>query len=86
MPNLLLNVRLRELGLMGASGDTSNTVKKLAFISSGTPEAEDARKRLAEKYGDAAPEDADCIVALGGDGSCCARFIVIWIRANLFTA
>ena len=53
---------------MGASGDTSNTVKKLAFISSGTPEAEDARKRLAEKYGDAAPEDADCIVALGGDG------------------
>jgi NAD+ kinase len=53
---------------MGASGDSSSGSRKLAFISSGTPEAEDARLRLVEKYGDVAPEEADCIVALGGDG------------------
>ncbi|PPD46174.1 MAG: NAD kinase [Methylocystis sp.] len=53
---------------MGASGDSPNPVKKLAFLSSGTPEAEEARLRLVDKYGDVAPEEADCIVALGGDG------------------
>ncbi|MFM8646464.1 MAG: NAD kinase [Methylocystis sp.] len=53
---------------MAGAGDFSNAVKKLAFISSGTPEADDARQRLAEKYGEAPPEEADCIVALGGDG------------------
>ncbi len=53
---------------MGASGETSSTVKKIAFISSGMPEAEEARLRLVEKYGDVPPEEADCIVALGGDG------------------
>ena len=53
---------------MGASGDAGNTFRKLAFISSGAPEAEEARQRLIEKYGDTPPEDADCIVALGGDG------------------
>jgi NAD+ kinase len=53
---------------MGASAEASNPAKKLAFLSSGTPEAEEARLRLAEKYGDVPPEEADCIVALGGDG------------------
>lgn len=53
---------------MGATGDASTAFKNLAFISSGAPEAEEARRRLVEKYGDADPEDADCIVALGGDG------------------
>jgi NAD+ kinase len=53
---------------MGASGDAPTATKKLAFLSSGTPEAEEARLRLVEKYGDAPPEEADCIVALGGDG------------------
>jgi len=53
---------------MGASGDTPNQVKKFAFLASGTPEAEEARRRLVEKYGDVPPEEADCIVALGGDG------------------
>jgi NAD+ kinase len=31
-------------------------------------EAEDARARLAKRYGEAAPKDANVIVALGGDG------------------
>ncbi len=53
---------------MGATGDASTAFKNLAFISSGAPEADEARRRLVEKYGDAEPEDADCIVALGGDG------------------
>ena len=37
-------------------------------MSSGAPEAEEARQRLVAKYGAVAPEEADCIVALGGDG------------------
>jgi NAD+ kinase len=52
---------------MSEAGETPN-YKKLAFLSSGTPEAEEARMRLVAKYGEAAPEEADCIVALGGDG------------------
>ncbi|AZG76886.1 NAD kinase [Methylocystis rosea] len=57
---------------MGAAGDQQNHGKKpcahLAFLASGAPEAEDSRQRLIEKYGDCPPEEADCIVALGGDG------------------
>ena len=40
----------------------------LAFVAAPMPEAEAARKRLAARYGDAAPDKADVIVALGGDG------------------
>ena len=59
---------------MGAGNNASenvesrNPTKALAFLSSGAPEAEEARIRLVAKYGDVAPEEADCIVALGGDG------------------
>ena len=59
---------------MGGGGGTeaedslANPARTLAFLSSGAPEAEEARARLVEKYGDAPPEEADCIVALGGDG------------------
>jgi NAD+ kinase len=42
--------------------------KRIAFVASDTRAAERARRRLAARYGDAAPEDADVIVALGGDG------------------
>jgi NAD+ kinase len=52
---------------MSEPGETPNS-KKLAFLSSGTPEADEARTRLVGKYGDVPPEEADCIVALGGDG------------------
>src|SRR5436305_4569340 len=41
---------------------------RIAFVASPIGEAEEARARLAERYGDAAPADADVIVALGGDG------------------
>ncbi|MDE2364599.1 MAG: NAD kinase [Hyphomicrobiales bacterium] len=45
-----------------------NRYQKLAFLSSGTPEADAARARLVASYGDAAVEEADVAVPLGGDG------------------
>ncbi len=42
--------------------------ERLAFLSSGTPEAERARADLSAIYGNARPDEADVIVALGGDG------------------
>ncbi|ABS66888.1 NAD(+) kinase [Xanthobacter versatilis] len=41
---------------------------KIAFVASQTPEAESARERLMARYGAVEQEDADVIVALGGDG------------------
>jgi NAD+ kinase len=42
--------------------------KRIAFVASAVPEAQRARRRLVQRYGDARPETADVIVALGGDG------------------
>lgn len=42
--------------------------KRIAFVSSDTPEASSAQKRLADAYGNASAQDCDVIVALGGDG------------------
>ena len=41
---------------------------RIAFVASPSAEAQDARARLVKRYDAAAPEDADVIVALGGDG------------------
>ena len=41
---------------------------RLAFIASETPEAETARQKLAQIYGDVDPQEADVVVTLGGDG------------------
>ena len=41
---------------------------KLAFLSSGTPEADAARDRLVAHYGDTPLGEADVAVPLGGDG------------------
>ena len=38
------------------------------FVASETPEAQAALAKLTERYGNADPEQADVIVALGGDG------------------
>jgi NAD+ kinase len=43
-------------------------VTRLAFVASERPEAQDARDRLAARYGDASESEAQAIVALGGDG------------------
>ena len=42
--------------------------KRIAFVASSVPQAQDARRQLVRRYGDARPETADVIVALGGDG------------------
>jgi len=41
---------------------------RIAFTASDSPLAQEARDRLAARYGDAALADADVVVALGGDG------------------
>ncbi len=41
---------------------------KIAFVASRSEIAQSAMSRLAQCYGQAQPEDADVIVALGGDG------------------
>jgi len=41
---------------------------KIAFVASTHREAETARMELAKRYGDTKPEQADVVVALGGDG------------------
>ncbi|MEO9575388.1 MAG: NAD kinase [Tateyamaria sp.] len=41
---------------------------KIAFAASGAPVAQSACAALVDRYGDADLEDADVIVALGGDG------------------
>jgi NAD+ kinase len=47
---------------------TAHRYKHIAFVASDVPEAQRARGRLAKRYGDARPDTADVIVALGGDG------------------
>lgn len=42
--------------------------RRIAFVASQTPEAEAAAATLGERYGQVVPEDADVVVALGGDG------------------
>src|SRR5580658_8319608 len=42
--------------------------KRVAFVASDVPAAQQARRRLVRRYGDARPETADVVVALGGDG------------------
>ncbi len=40
----------------------------IAFVASETPEAQAALAKLIDRYGDADPDEADVVVALGGDG------------------
>lgn len=41
---------------------------RIGFVASETPEAQKALKALVKRYGGVAPDEADVIVALGGDG------------------
>jgi len=47
---------------------TAARFKRIAFVASDTPSAQKARRALVQRYGDALPETADVVVALGGDG------------------
>ena len=46
----------------------SSPYKHIAFVASDVPAAQRAQRRLIQRYGDARPETADVVVALGGDG------------------
>ena len=48
--------------------DSSPRYERIAFVASSVPEAKEAEQRLRKQYGDVKPEQADVIVALGGDG------------------
>jgi NAD+ kinase len=49
-----------------SKADTAMT--RLTFVASDRPEAQEARERLADRYGDVGPDKAQVVVALGGDG------------------
>ena len=42
--------------------------ERIAFVAGATRQAQNALKTLSKRYGSVRPEDADVIVALGGDG------------------
>ncbi len=42
--------------------------KKIAFVASPAPEAQEACQRLIARYGNVSSEEAEVVVALGGDG------------------
>ena len=46
----------------------TRNIETFAFLSSGTPESDEAMASLVQVYGQTAPKDADVIIALGGDG------------------
>jgi NAD+ kinase len=50
------------------AADPLPSITRLAFAASDRPEAQEARERLAARYGDVDHDDAQVIVALGGDG------------------
>jgi NAD+ kinase len=43
-------------------------IRRLAFVADDRPDAVASRDRLAERYGEVPEQEADAIVALGGDG------------------
>lgn len=49
-------------------GAMTNTASRLAFVSSETADAKAALERLSARYGQVPVDEADTIVALGGDG------------------
>ncbi len=48
--------------------NNKNTFENIAFVASDHRDAREAADRLISHYGNADPDDADAIVALGGDG------------------
>src|ERR1700752_1954514 len=53
---------------MAARTNAVQRNEAICFLSSGAPEADEALATLVERYGNCAPEEADVVVALGGDG------------------
>jgi NAD+ kinase len=53
---------------MDAKLSDEDKYQAISFVSSGAPESEAARVKLIARYGDVPIDQADVIVALGGDG------------------
>ena len=53
---------------MLARTSAGHRYEKIAFLSSGSPEADLAHESLTALYGNASEHDAEVVVALGGDG------------------
>jgi NAD+ kinase len=53
---------------MADGNGTGRRFERIAFLSSGTPAADEALERLARAYGNVEPAQADVLVTLGGDG------------------
>jgi NAD+ kinase len=51
-----------------AAGPATASYERIAFVASPIAEAQQALVRLTKRYGNASPDTADVIVALGGDG------------------
>src|SRR5256885_16059459 len=60
--------RLLHQDLKAAAMSPAPSYARIAFVASGHAEAQAALAKLTASYGNAAPETADAIVALGGDG------------------
>jgi NAD+ kinase len=52
----------------GAASKGTASYERIAFVASPISEAQQALERLTKRYGQASYDDADVIVALGGDG------------------
>ncbi len=53
---------------MQPSQSAKHRFERIAFLSSGTPEANAAQAQFTARYGTVDPDTADVVVALGGDG------------------
>lgn len=62
-----MNARVSGTDELPAANSRRN-LKKIAFLSSGMSEADEAMALLVRRYGNVDCDDADVIVALGGDG------------------
>ncbi|WAC26777.1 NAD kinase [Ancylobacter sp. SL191] len=51
-----------------AEADAAQAYNRIAFVASEAPDAQQARAMLVARYGEEPVEDADIVVALGGDG------------------
>lgn len=53
---------------MSETSDHGRRFERINFLAANSPEAEHARARLVGRYGDVHSDEADVVVALGGDG------------------
>ncbi|QFR32100.1 NAD kinase [Ancylobacter sp. TS-1] len=63
-----MNEVARPAGQSSVEADSPRAYGRIAFVASEAPDALLAQAQLVGRYGNVAPEEADVVVALGGDG------------------